>query len=84
MHTKRFANPSFDAVADDGSTQRPRDSEADPRSRRVWPFEAKRREDWTGNADAVVIDDAKVRGFEDPGSSRKRQAIWQTGRLFRR
>jgi hypothetical protein len=33
MQTKRFTNPAFDAVADDGSTQRARDGEAEARSR---------------------------------------------------
>jgi len=81
---ERFTDAPFDSIPDDGAAERARHGESDTRSGNIFPLQAKRREDWTGDADAVVIDDAKVRGFEDPGSSRKRQAIWQTGRLFRR
>lgn len=81
---KRFTNPAFDPVADHRAANRARHGETDPGAIAVIPRKAERREDWTGNPSAVVIDNTKIRGSEDPRRSRKREAISQTGQLFRR
>jgi len=82
---KRFAKSSFDPVSHHRAPDLPGNREPKPSTFRAIAFEAERGEHRTGNADAVVIDEAKIGGLEDPRSSPERQlTLWQTGRLFRR
>jgi len=62
MDTKRFPEPAFDPVADHRSADRSRDGKPHPDAIPIRSRQTERREQGTGNADAVVIDESKIGG----------------------
>lgn len=95
MQTKSLPQPAFDPVTDHGPADRSGHGEPQTRSRlgfRSAPRQAKGREQWTGEADALFIDLPKIGGAQNAGRPGKRTALgrtlsfrpWRNGRSVRR
>lgn len=93
VEAKGFAQTALDAVAVDRAADGSRDGEAEAGA--GWAgsgsgiaSEAEGREEGTGDAETMVIDESKVGGAKDPAGAREQQRgailLWRTGRLFRR
>jgi hypothetical protein len=91
VQSKSRSQPSFDAIADNRSAQRPRHREPDAHSCLIsFARQAKRGEQRTGYASAVVIDRSEVGGAQNAGRTRERLLAagagfnGSSGLLFRR
>lgn len=91
MEAKRFADAALDAVTNHRAAKCSGTSEADSDAIGFRSRQTKCREQRTGNADAVVINESKIGGSQNPARTRKRDPAaggfrrpWQSERLFRR
>jgi hypothetical protein len=75
MEPESLANTALNAVADDGTADRARHCEAQPGGvpRRIRTRQAKRSEEWSGEANTVVIDGSEFGGAQNPRCLRKRE-----------
>ena len=62
METKRFTNPALDPVADHGPADRPGNRKPQTDALPFRSRQTERREQGTGNADAVVINRSEIGG----------------------
>ena len=96
MEAKGFAEAALDAIAVDGGADGSRDGEAQAGTGRgvrsgnirLLARQAEGREEGTGDAETMVINESKVGGAKDPAGAREQPRgailLWRTGRLFRR